>query len=195
MPQEPQCIYSINEGNTDGTDAAIKSAVKRFKHAKPNPYTLRYTGSLFADFHRTLAYGGIYLYPHDVAKPEGKLRVLYECGPLGFIIEQAGGFAMTSNYDGKGIQNILDIEVTTIHQRCPLIFGCKRDIDIIIEEYKNVAAKLGTALVKPITSPQGPRKFSTERVYTTFSESTSNDITKPRRESSNSLDDKIEYIV
>jgi fructose-1,6-bisphosphatase I len=150
MPLEPQFIYSINEGNVSGCDIAIKSAVKRFKQAKPNPYSLRYTGSLIADFHRTIAYGGIYMYPHDVMKRDGKLRVLYECAPLAFIMEQAGGYAITSNFDDNGIQNILEIEVTSIHQRCTIIFGCKRDIDINYEEYGNVTTK--AVVIKPKSS-------------------------------------------
>ena len=107
--------------------------------------------------------------------------------------------AVTSNYDSKGIQNILDLEVTTLHQRCPLIFGCKRDIDIIIEEYRNVAAKLGTALAKPTS---GPRSDSSGRVYTTWTDTlTTNNTTKARHDSSRSidnsstLDDKTDCIV
>lgn len=132
-----------------------------------------------------MTYGGVYLYPHDVAKPEGKLRVLYECFPLAYIMEQAGGAAITSD-NGKGIQNILDIEVTSIHQVTPFIFGCKRDIDIIYEEYRNIASKLGKTLMKPQASPHGSensfRKNSSNRISSNTI--TTTDISTIRNESS-----------
>jgi fructose-1,6-bisphosphatase I len=155
MPLESQFIYSINEGNLAGTDPAIKACIKRFKKAL---YTLRYTGSLIADFHRTLAYGGIYMYPADCAKPEGKLRLIYEAAPLAFIMEMAGGTAIL--VDGNdGIQNILDIDATSIHMHCPFIFGCKRDIDIVYEEYRNIATKFGKLVEKPKSSATESNAF------------------------------------
>jgi fructose-1,6-bisphosphatase I len=86
---------------------------------------LRYIGSLVADFHRNLLYGGIFLYPADYKdpeKPKAKLRLLYEASPLAFIVEQAGGMATT------GKENIMDIVPTELHQKVPLIIGSKEDV-------------------------------------------------------------------
>jgi fructose-1,6-bisphosphatase I len=91
------------------------------------PYSARYIGSLVADFHRNLITGGIFLYPRDYKdpnKPDGKLRLLYEAAPLAFLVEQAGGRAITG--DGR---DILDIEPEELHQRVPLIIGSRQDID------------------------------------------------------------------
>ncbi|MCQ6513275.1 fructose-bisphosphatase class I, partial [Vibrio parahaemolyticus] len=81
------------------------------------PYSARYIGSLVGDFHRTLLYGGIYGYPRDQKSKNGKLRLLYECAPMSFIVEQAGGKG------SDGHQRILDIMPTEIHQRVPLYIG------------------------------------------------------------------------
>jgi fructose-1,6-bisphosphatase I len=86
------------------------------------PYSLRYVGSLVADFHRTLLEGGVYLYPGDKRKPNGKLRLLYECAPLAMVAEQAGGRA------SNGTERILDIQPTELHQRSPLIIGSAEDV-------------------------------------------------------------------
>lgn len=86
------------------------------------PYSLRYTGALVADIHRTLLEGGLYLYPADADHPEGKLRLLYECAPLALVVEQAGGRAST------GRQRILDISADSIHQRVPLLIGSSEDV-------------------------------------------------------------------
>ncbi|MDZ7305256.1 MAG: fructose-1,6-bisphosphatase, partial [candidate division KSB1 bacterium] len=82
----------------------------------------RYIGSLVADFHRNLIYGGIFLYPADKKNPQGKLRLQYEANPLAFIVEQAGGAA------SNGRQRILDILPTDLHQRTPLIIGSHEDV-------------------------------------------------------------------
>jgi fructose-1,6-bisphosphatase I len=87
------------------------------------PYSARYIGSLVADFHRNLMYGGLYLYPGDVKSPSGKLRLLYEAAPLAFIAEQAGGAAT----DGK--KRIMDIAPERLHQRTPLVIGSRRDVE------------------------------------------------------------------
>jgi fructose-1,6-bisphosphatase I len=86
------------------------------------PYSSRYVGSLVADFHRNLLYGGIFLYPPDNKNKNGKLRLMYEANPLAFLIEQAGGLAI----DGKN--RILDILPVSLHQRTPLIIGSKEDV-------------------------------------------------------------------
>ena len=83
------------------------------------PYSARYIGSLVADFHRNLIKGGIYIYPATKGSPKGKLRLLYECSPLAFIVEQAGGLATT------GASRIMDIQPKELHQREPLLIGSK----------------------------------------------------------------------
>jgi fructose-1,6-bisphosphatase I len=112
-------IYSINEGYSDRWD---EGTLRYVASLKKRPYKSRYIGSLVADFHRTLLYGGIFLYPADKKAPQGKLRLLYEAAPLAFIAEQAGGMAM----DGK--QPILDLEPKSLHQRTPLIIGSEEDV-------------------------------------------------------------------
>lgn len=87
-----------------------------------HPYSLRYTGALIADLHRSLLEGGIYLYPADGGHPEGKLRLLYECAPLAFVVEQADGRAST------GLGRILDIQAKSIHQRVPLVIGSSDEV-------------------------------------------------------------------
>jgi fructose-1,6-bisphosphatase I len=90
--------------------------------ATGRPYGARYIGSLVADFHRNLLYGGIFLYPADRTNPEGKLRVLYEGAPLAYIAEQAGGAAS----DGR--RRILELEPVSLHQRTPLFLGSAQDV-------------------------------------------------------------------
>ena len=89
--------------------------------------SLRYVGSLVADFHRNLLKGGIFLYPADVNRPEGRLRLMYEANPLGYVAEQAGGAAST------GSQRIMDIMPEQLHQRTPLILGNKDVVEKIVE--------------------------------------------------------------
>ncbi len=113
-------IYSINEGNYAHFEDGIKKYLKFCQEIDVptnRPYTSRYIGSLVADFHRNLLKGGIYLYPGTSIKPDGKLRLLYECNPIAFLAEQAGGKATT------GTQRILDIIPTELHQRVPFIVG------------------------------------------------------------------------
>ena len=118
-------IYSVNEGNYFKWDDGVKRYVDWLKMedaATARPYSARYVGSLVADFHRNLLYGGVYLYPGDRKSPNGKLRVLYEGAPLAFIAEQAGGAAS----DGR--RRILEIEPTSLHQRTPLYIGSAQDV-------------------------------------------------------------------
>ncbi len=112
-------IYSINEGYSDLWD---ENTLRYVASLKKRPYKSRYIGSLVADFHRTLLYGGIFLYPTDKKHPKGKLRLLYEASPLAFIAEQAGGMAL----DGK--RPILDVQPTSLHQRTPLVIGSEEDV-------------------------------------------------------------------
>lgn len=109
--------YSTNDGNFKHLDEATQQAVIALR----DTYSLRYIGSLVADFHRNLLKGGIFLYPGDRRSPEGKLRLMYEANPLGFIAEQAGGAA------SSGRQPIMDIQPKELHQRTPLILG-NRDV-------------------------------------------------------------------
>ncbi|MEY3438592.1 MAG: hypothetical protein RL265_1177, partial [Bacteroidota bacterium] len=90
---------------------------------KGAPYSGRYIGSLVADFHRNMIKGGIYIYPDTTTSPEGKLRLLYECNPLAFIAEQAGGLATT------GRIRVLDIQPNKLHQRIPFFCGSKKMVE------------------------------------------------------------------
>lgn len=113
-------VYSINEGNFLSFPEGIQRFLEYCKQkdsATSRPYSLRYIGSLVADFHRNLLKGGIFLYPATDSNPEGKLRLMYECNPLALIAEQAGGMA------ADGTRSILDIQPQTIHQRTPLYIG------------------------------------------------------------------------
>lgn len=116
-------VYSTNEGNSPHWDDADKEWVSGLKS---DGYSARYIGSLVADFHRNLLRGGIFAYPGDSKSPNGKLRLLYECAPLSFVVEQAGGKAT----DGK--QRILDIVPAELHQRTPLYIGSAHEVDRIM---------------------------------------------------------------
>ncbi|HEX9653777.1 MAG TPA: class 1 fructose-bisphosphatase [bacterium] len=118
-------IYSVNEGNYDRWDEGTKKYINYLKQtdkATDRPYSARYIGSMVADFHRNLLYGGIFLYPGDKKNPQGKLRLTYEAFPLAFIVEQAGGTAS----DGR--RRILDIQPEQLHQKTPLIIGSYDDV-------------------------------------------------------------------
>ena len=127
--------YSINEGNYIKFPNGVKKYLKFCQEedkATNRPYTSRYIGSLVADFHRNLLKGGIYLYPSTASHPEGKLRLLYECNPMAFLAEQAGGKAS----DGK--ERMLDIIPTALHQRRPFFVGSDHmvdDVERFIREY------------------------------------------------------------
>jgi fructose-1,6-bisphosphatase I len=115
-------IYSVNEGNYYQYDDKVKQYVdscRRKDKSSGGPYSLRYIGSMVADVHRNLLKGGIFMYPGTTEKPNGKLRLLYECNPMAFITEVAGGVATT------GKQRILDVQPTELHQRSPLFIGSK----------------------------------------------------------------------
>lgn len=117
-------IYSVNEGNYIHFPQGIKDYIKYCqKEEEDRPYTSRYIGSLVSDFHRNMIKGGIYIYPSTSKDPKGKLRLLYECNPMAFIAEQAGGKAI------DGFQRILDIKPTELHQRVPFICGSKNMVD------------------------------------------------------------------
>ena len=116
--------YSINEGNFPRWSLPMQNIVRRWKGVTPGSASKmsRYIGSLVADFHRNLMVGGVFAYPADNKSPQGKLRLLYECAPLAFLCEQAGGYAT----DGR--RAILDIVPTELHQRSPFIVGSGDDV-------------------------------------------------------------------
>jgi len=111
-------IYSVNEGNYIHFPKGVKKYIKYCQEEEGDrPYTSRYIGSLVSDFHRNMIKGGIYIYPSTSKNPNGKLRLLYECNPMAFLAERAGGKAS----DGFG--RILDIKPTELHQRVPFFCG------------------------------------------------------------------------
>lgn len=119
-------IYSINEGNYVKFPEGVKQYIKYCQQrdeGTDRPYTSRYIGSLVADFHRNLLKGGIYIYPPTESSPNGKLRLIYECNPIAFIIEQAGGKA------SDGYRRILDIQPESLHQRVPFYVGSKKMVE------------------------------------------------------------------
>jgi fructose-1,6-bisphosphatase I len=117
--------YSVNDSRAPHWDDATRRTVAAFRDAEVTgkKRTMRYVGSLIADFHRCLLKGGIFMYPGEVEKPDGKLRLMYEAAPLGMIAEKAGGAA----HDGR--QRILDKVGTQLHQRTPLYIGSKVDCE------------------------------------------------------------------
>lgn len=124
IPQRGK-IYSVNSGNAHKWPQGIRDYVTHL--LKPSadglrPYSLRYVGTMVADIHRTLHYGGVFMYPQDATMPQGKLRLVYEVNPMAFIIEQAGGKAS----DGQG--RVLDIVPTSLHQRVPCYMGSFDDV-------------------------------------------------------------------
>jgi fructose-1,6-bisphosphatase I len=133
--------YSINEGYyvhfPDGVKKFIKWCQEEDK-ASNRPYSSRYIGSAVADIHRNLLYGGIFIYPTTSQNPKGKLRLLYECNPLAFIVEQAGGRAT------DGFRRILEVEPKSLHQRTPMFIGSSE----IVEKAEEFMSKFSPAEVR-----------------------------------------------
>ena len=128
---ETGTIYSINEGNYVHFPHGVKKYIKycQQEHQESQrPYSSLYIGSMVADLHRNLLKGGIFIYPQTSSAPGGKLRLVYECNPMAFIIEQAGGRAT------NGRDRILDLEVNELHQRSPIFIGSKAMV-ILAERY------------------------------------------------------------
>jgi fructose-1,6-bisphosphatase I len=118
-------VYAVNEGNYHKWTSGMKQYVDQLKvrdKTTGRPYSGRYSGCMVADVHRMLLGGGVYLYPGEIDKPEGKLRLLYEANPLAMVVEQAGGAAST------GTMRIMEVEAKTLHQRVPLIIGSADDV-------------------------------------------------------------------
>ena len=134
-------IYSINEGNyvhfPDGVKKYIKYCQVEDKKTG-RPYTSRYIGSMVADVHRNLIKGGIFVYPVTAGAPNGKLRLVYECNPMAFIIEQAGGRA------SNGYERILDLDVDALHQRSAIFIGSKN----MVKKAEEMMASFSPQLVK-----------------------------------------------
>jgi len=117
---------SVNDSYERLWDEDVRALMRRYRglDGERKPMSVRYVGSLVADFHRNLLGGGVFAYPANEKSPRGKLRLLYEANPLAFIVEQAGGAAT------DGAQRILDVDPTDLHQRTPLYIGSKSDIEI-----------------------------------------------------------------
>jgi fructose-1,6-bisphosphatase I len=136
IPKDGQ-IYSINEGNylkfPDGVKKYLKFC-QEIDSVSNRPYTSRYIGSLVSDFHRNLLKGGIYIYPSTASSPQGKLRLLYECNPMAFLVEQAGGSA------SDGFNRIMELKPTELHQRVPFFCGSRNmvaDVQTMMEKYSS----------------------------------------------------------
>lgn len=128
IPSPGQRIYSVNEGNYANWSPNQQRLVNHLKGVDgecDRPFSARYVGSMVADVHRTLLYGGVYMYPQDRKHPQGKLRLLYEATPMAMIIDQAGGRAT----DGKG--DILSVQPTKLHQTTPLYIGSPQCMDLV----------------------------------------------------------------
>lgn len=120
-------IFSLNEGNYTNWEPGMRRFIDYLKandSATGRPYSLRYIGTMAADIHRTLLYGGFFAYPGDKKHPDGKLRLMYECNPMSFIIEQAGGKSI------NGKQRLLDVVPKALHQRTPIFLGSPEDVDL-----------------------------------------------------------------
>lgn len=134
-------IYSINEGSYNSWDLGLKKYVKycQVEDSESNrPYSARYIGSMVADIHRTLIKGGIFIYPNSTRYPNGKLRLMYECNPLSFIIEQAGGLAT------NGKSRIMEIVPKAIHEQTPIYIGSPGNVNMVmeyLEKYEAVEQK------------------------------------------------------
>ena len=128
-------IYSINEGYYEKFPMGVKKYIKYCQEkdtATNRPYTSRYIGSLVADFHRNMLKGGLFIYPPTDSHPNGKLRLLYECNPIAFIAEQAGGAAFSDS------RRTLDLQPETIHQRVPFYVGSPEMVSKL-QEFLKVA--------------------------------------------------------
>lgn len=124
-------IYSINEGYASDWEAGVLNYINAKKDpSKGKPYGARYVGSMVADVHRTIKYGGIFIYPATKSAPNGKLRLLYECNPMAYLITQAGGLA------SNGKISILDIVPQKIHERTPIFLGSKLDVEEALDYYQ-----------------------------------------------------------
>jgi fructose-1,6-bisphosphatase I len=130
MPRDGK-FYSCNEGYYNQFTEPVKQYID---YCRETEFSTRYIGSFVADFHRNLFKGGIFIYPQTIKAPLGKLRLMYECNPLAFLVEQAGGKAS----DGKN--RILNINPTHLHQRCPLFIGSLKMVEKAESFFANALA-------------------------------------------------------
>ena len=130
-------FYSANYGNFERYSQGVKTYLKKCEvktKAEGGPYTERYIGSMVADIHRNLIKGGIFMYPGTLDRPNGKLRLMYECNPLAFIVRIAGGLATI------GLEDVLEVQPTSLHQRSPLFIGSKEMMEELIACLENNAS-------------------------------------------------------
>lgn len=142
-------IYSINEGNYIKFPQGVKNYIKYCQvedRSSARPYTSRYIGSMVADVHRNMIMGGVFLYPTTSSNPDGKLRLMYECNPMAFIVEQAGGMA------SHGAGRILDIQPNELHQRTPVFIGSRTMVEKV-EEFIRLALEENMASEPSVPSP------------------------------------------
>mmetsp|Transcript_521 Transcript_521/g.1315 ORF Transcript_521/g.1315 Transcript_521/m.1315 type:complete len:478 (+) Transcript_521:64-1497(+) len=128
------CVYSMNESNRHDWDKPLLNYINDIQQGKgqsQTKYTARYIGSMVGDIHRTILYGGIFGYPADYKNPNGKLRLLYEAAPMSYIIEQAGGLALT------GKSRIMELIPQNVHQRVPCILGSRDDVLELQQYYES----------------------------------------------------------
>jgi fructose-1,6-bisphosphatase I len=129
-------IYSLNQGNANKCDEGLKRFLDycmEINKEEGRPYSHRYIGSMVADMHRTLIKGGIFIYPADRSNAKGKLRLQYECNPMAFLMEAAGGAA--SNGQGR----ILDINPSELHERTPIFIGSRNMVKKAVEFVREAA--------------------------------------------------------
>lgn len=127
-------IYSVNEGNYVAWPQGLKNYIKHLQSSlyDGKPFQARYIGSMVSDIHRTLLYGGIFMYPGDKRNAKGKLRLVYECNPMSFIVEAAGGRAT------NGKDRILDLQPQHLHERTPIFVGSEEDV-LLVEKFMREA--------------------------------------------------------
>ena len=127
-------MYSVNQGNFFEFPLALQEYIRWCEQKDPKtgrPYSLRYVGSMVADLHRSLFKGGLFIYSQAKNAPEGKLRLMYECNPMAYIIEQAGGLAT----DGR--KSILTIKPKSIHQKSPIFIGSSEMVKLVDKYLKS----------------------------------------------------------
>jgi len=140
---ETKNIMSFNEANWDMWDEPMQHVHSTWRTGQSKAgerYTSRYVGSMVADVHRTLMYGGVFGYPADSKNTNGKLRLLYEAAPMSFLIEQAGGLSST------GRERIMDVVPDNVHQRVPVVMGSRNEVQEVIDEYEKWDGEQGSIL-------------------------------------------------
>jgi len=137
IPTTPRYL-SVNDAYESQWEEPVRSLMRKYRGLEGDrkPLSVRYVGSLVADFHRNLLGGGVFCYPRNGRRPNGKLRLLYEANPLAFIVEQAGGAACDGN------TRILDIQPTELHQRTPLYIGSKAEVELAHETLRAPAVAM-----------------------------------------------------